>query len=166
MKFKDIIKDILITESEGPSDRAKSIAKHVLAKFIFAEEKEQIDFISDYDLTVNGESYFVIDPGSTSEYWLEYTFEIDIQSYPSYSPGRWDEPGDYDPAEYEFIVTKLAVIENNAAVYKGPDFTNFLKIKIGEMESRYGKPRIKDGDDFLYTFFGSRIEDVLNDNAD
>lgn len=166
MKFKNIIKDILIAESEGPSDHAKWVAKQVLAKFLFADEMEQFDYILDYDLNVGSESYFVIDPGVYSEYWLEYTFEIDVQSYPSYTPPTWDDPGDYEPAEYEFIIKDLSVIENNNAIYKGPDFTNFSKIKTGELESRYGKNRIVTGDNFLYTFFGKKIDDELNDKAD
>lgn len=167
MKFKDIIKSILIKEDEnGPSDHAKWIAKQILAKFMFADDKEQTNFVTDYDLNVKSESFFVLDPGSGQEFWLEYTFEIDVTSYPSYTPATWDDPGDYDPAEYAFVITGLSVIENNAAVYKGPDFTNFLDFKVGEMESRYGAPRKIDGSDFLYNFFGDRIEDELNDLID
>jgi hypothetical protein len=167
MKFKDIIKSILIKEDEnGPSDHAKWVAKQVLVKFMFADKKEQKGFVADYDLTVNGESFFVLDPGSGQEYWLEYTFEIDVTSYPSFTAPTWDDPGDYDPAEYDFVITGLSVLENNAAIYKGPDFTNFLTLKTGEVDSRYGSSRKLDGADFLYDFFGESIEEVLNDNAD
>lgn len=165
MKFKDIIKDILIAESEGPSDQAKWVAKQILARFMFADNKEQRGFMYDFDLNVGGESYFVLGlPNADDESYIEYTFEIEVESYPSYTPGTWDEPADYDPAIYEFGITQLTIFEYNQEIYKGPDFTDFINLKIGEQKSRYGSPYVKDGASFIYDYFGEDIEEYLNDN--
>ncbi len=167
MKFKDIIKDILIAESEGPSEHAKWVAKQVLVKFMFADSsKDQRDFIWDYDLDVKGVSNIVLSEGGSSEYFLQYNFEIDITAYPSYTPATYDDPGDYDPAEYDIDITQLTVMDNDQVVYEGPDFTDFTNLKIGETESRYGQNRISYGGSFLHEFFGVMIEDEINSYDD
>jgi hypothetical protein len=166
MKFKDIIKDILIAESEGPSEHAKWVAKQVLVKFMFADYKEQRGFVWDYDLDVSGVSNFVLSAGGAEDYYLQYNFEIDISSYPSYTPATYDDPGDYDPAEYEIEIKQITVFDNDQIIYEGPDFTNFASLKIGEVESRYGQNRISYGEGFLYDYFGDKIEEILSDNAD
>ena len=95
MKFRDIIKDILIAENEGPSDHVKWVAKQILARFMFADDKEQRGFMHDYNLDVGGESTFLLGlPDTTDDSYLEYTFEIEVESYPSFTPGTWDEPAD------------------------------------------------------------------------
>lgn len=164
MKFRDIIKDILIAENEGPSHHAKWVAKQVLVKFMFADYKEQRNFIWDYDLDVSGVSNFVLSAGGGEDYYLQYNFEIDVTAYPSYTPGTWDEPADYDPAEYEIEIKQITVFDNDQIVYEGPDFTNFENLKIGEKSGMYGNDRFGGG--FLYDYFGDKIEEVLADNAD
>lgn len=164
MKFKDIIKDILISENMGPSDRAKFVAKQVLVKFMFADEKEKRGFFWDYDLQVDGVSNFVLSEGGAEEYYLQYNFEIDVSEYPSYTPATYDEPADYEPAEYDIEIKQITVFENDQIIYEGPDFTNFNKIKIGE-QSKYGNRNIYGGD-FLYSFFGEDIEEYLSNYDD
>lgn len=165
MKFRDIIKDILIAENEGPSDHVKWVAKQILARFMFADDKEQRGFMHDYNLDVGGESTFLLGlPDTVDDSYLEYTFEIEVESYPSFTPGTWDEPADYDPAIYDFVITQLTVYEHSQEIYKGPDFTNFINLKVGEQKMRYGAPHPKNGSNFIYDYFGEAIEEYLNDN--
>ena len=165
MKFRDIIKDILITESEGPSDHAKFVAKQVLVKLMFADDgKDQRRLIWDYDLNIKGVSNLVL--AGPEEYYLQYNFEIDVTSNPSYTPPTYDDPGDYDPAEYDINIIQVTVFDNDQIIYEGPDFTKFLELKIGETESSYGKNRISYGESFLYDFFGEKIEEELSNYDD
>jgi hypothetical protein len=176
MKFRDIIKSILIKEDEnGPSSETKRAAKEFLIKFMFADNDEQDSYIMDHDINIGGDSFvnLFIDG---SGYDFTYNFEVDVQKYPSFSPGTWNDPAEYDEGEYEIAITELIIqnVDTDQVIYKGRDFTNFLTLKMGE-EKEYGKNtsvrggdgrnfvgRGRDGEDFIIANFGESIGEQMD----
>jgi hypothetical protein len=57
-------------------------------------------------------------------------------------------------------------IETNQEVYKGPDFTNFLTLKLGD-EREYGKnTKVSGGDGRFFVGRGRDGEDFIVNNFD
>jgi hypothetical protein len=177
MKFRDIIKSILINENEnGPSGEAKRAAKEFLIKFMFADNDEQDSFIMDYHIDIGGDSFVSLFIDG-SDYDFTYNFDVNVDSYPSYTPATWDDPADYDPGEYHLVITELIIqaVDTEQVIYKGKDFTNFLTLKMGE-EKEYGKNTTvrggdgrhmsgigRDGEDFINANFGESIGEQMEE---
>ena len=95
MKFRDVIKSILINEDEnGPSSEAKRAAKEFLIKFMFSDDDEQDSYIMDYDIDI-GRTSFVSLFIDGSSYDFTYNFDVDVQKYPSFTPATWNDPPEY-----------------------------------------------------------------------
>ncbi len=167
MKFKDIIKSILIKEDEnGPSDEAKKAAKKFLIKFMFAEDHEQNSYIMDYHIDIGSTSFVTL--FIDGEYDFTYSFDVKVDSYPSYTPATWEDPAEFYEGEYHIIITEFMIqnTETNQEIYKGPDFTNFLTLKLGN-EREYGKnTKVSGGDGRFFVGRGRDGEDFIVNNFD
>jgi hypothetical protein len=177
MKFREIIKSILIKEDEnGPSSEAKRAAKEFLIKFMFADDDEQDSYIMDYHINIGGDSFVGLFIDGTG-YDFIYNFDVDVKKYPSYTPATWNDPAEYDDGEYEIYITELIIrnVDTDQIIYKGRDFTNFLTLKMGE-EKEYGKNTTvrggdgrhmngigRDGEDFIIANFGESIEEQMEE---
>jgi len=77
---------------------------------------------------------FIVD----DKYYLDFTFETNITSYPKYYPGSWDEPSYGDSGEWEIVGPGKLIVGNSESgneIYNGVDFTNFLKSHFGNDKS-------------------------------
>lgn len=156
-----------ITENvnEGPSDRAKQVAKNILSHFILDDVNEQHNWIVDNDTTSRHSGSFSLgDPYNTGdESYIEYYFDVEWHSRSKFYPGSYDEPPSSDPAEFDFKITAIYVYGDGRELYNGPDFTNFEKLKLGV--GKYGRDIT--GLDFVYDMFGGTMEDLeYNDDDD
>lgn len=161
MKFLDIIKEEELTVP----DDVKKFAFSILAHFIGQDQNDQSNSIVDNDINLNDDSFFTICKSAHDQDYsnvLEYTFESDVTQHSSYSSGSYDEPPDYDPAIIEIEIVKLTVIRDDETIYEGPDFTNFMKLNVGERELRHKTPgyhSIRTGETFIWENFSDTLED-------
>ena len=107
--------------------------------------------IADSDYDIDG-GWFVISLGDNWNYFLEYTFTIDVTSHSSYTPGTYEDPPEGEPTEFELGITNMKLYVNDELVYEGPDVTDFMNIK-----TQLGKTT---GEDVLYGHVDDKIQEL------
>lgn len=169
MKFLDIIKE----EEVNVPDDVRKFAMRILAHFIILDEKEQSDCIIDTDINLEADSFFSLTSSpyeNDYENVLEYHFDSEVESRSVYSSGTYNDPPDFEPAQIEMWITNLTIYKDGAEIYDGPDFTNFMKLDIGNAKQyRYADKDMvnkRTGEDFIWENFSDTLGEQEQEQQD
>jgi hypothetical protein len=61
---------------------------------------------------------------------LYYYFDVEFSSNSSYTPASYNDPAEYNGAEYDLKPKYMEVNDGTNVIYKGNDFTDIMDIKL------------------------------------
>lgn len=152
MKFSDLFEAAV--KGEGNFHEGMSIAMHILADFVNREDFD-LDVL---DIDLSGGSFAIY--SDDDSYSLEYSFDIDISEHSYFRSGTYEDPPESGACEYDFTKMRIEILHATGngieTIYKGPDFTDFMKLSLGED----GKMK---GVDLMYRTFDDEIQELDSD---